>query len=387
MRHITSTIAAITIAIGVHAAPANAHEDLRLKAALASNPDTIARHYEEAQVFAQLGNLWKSLDDIELGSDLFARSQAAASAVTDPYVHALLVGHLANEIASVENFPRAMEILERIEDKEVWVKTAWKLVAKLARAKQLDEAAALLRRTEAIAQRVEDHELRAELLSGTGASYRYIDKKQGENLVYEAFGIAQMLPDPYDRAIMFNEVGAHLMDIGHRELAIDVFDRVDRLIDSIDDPLKQAKALVMLGGEQAEKGERERAAGALEKARKIAEALPDGEDKFDVLSEIARNFGQSHRFAEGIATADGIGDAYHRAEGYIRIAKNMYRVGDKQQALDLLARTEALVPDIRDGYQRAIVLRKLASESITVGAHDHARVLLGQALEAISARS
>ncbi len=387
MKSFTPTIAALAIAIGATLAPAHAHEDLRLKAALAENPDTVARQYEDAQVYAQLGNLWKMLDDAALGAKLFERSSAAASAVDDPYVQAVLTGHLANEIGSASDFPRALKVLDSIEDEEVWVKTAWKLVAKLAKAKHADEAAALLKRTEAIAQQIEDHELRAELLSGTGAAYRYVDRKQGENLVYEAFGIAQMLPDPYDRAIMFNEVGAHLMDIGHRELAIDVFDRVARLVDTLDDPLQQAKALAMLGGEQAEKNERDRAAVALEKGRRIAETLPDGEDKFHVLSEIARNFGQSHRFDTGIATADGISDPYHRAEGYIRIAKNMYRVGDKQQAMELLARTEALVPTIEDPYRRAIVLRKLASEQITAGAYDHARALVGQALETISVRS
>lgn len=387
MKTTLSTIAlAVSLTIGFHAAPVNAHEDLRLKAALVKSPATVGQYYQKAQLYAQLGNLWKELDDKTLGAELFERSQQASASVEDPYVQAVLAGHLANEIASTGDFARAQQVLDTVTDEEVWVKTAWKLVGKMAKAKQTAIATELLERTEKIAQRIEDHELRAELLSGTGAAYRYIDPRRGENLVYEAFGIAQMLPDPYDRAIMLNEAGAHLMDIGHRELAIEVFDRVDRLVEEIDDPLKQAKALAMLGGEQAEKNLRDRAALALERARRIAKGLDEGEDKFEVMSEIARNFGQSYRFETGIATADEIADPYHRAEGYIRIAKNMYRVGDKKLALELLARTEAMSADIQDPYRRAVVLRKLASEQITAGAHEHARSLLQQALNAITSR-
>lgn len=387
MKTTLSTIAlAVSLTIGFHAAPVNAHEDLRLKAALVNSPGTVGQYYQKAQLYAQLGNLWKELDDKALGAELFERSQQASASVEDPYVQAVLAGHLANEIASTGDFARAQQVLDTVTDEEVWVKTAWKLVGKMAKAKQTAAATELLKRTETIAQRIEDHELRAELLSGTGAAYRHIDPRRGENLVYEAFGIAQMLPDAYDRAIMLNEAGAHLMDIGHRELAIEVFDRVDRLVEQIDDPLKQAKALAMLGGEQAEKNLRERAALALERARRIAQGLDEGEDKFEVMSEIARNFGQSHRFETGIVTADEIADPYHRAEGYIRIAKNMYRAGDKKLALELLARTEAMSADIQDPYRRAVVLRKLASEQITAGAREHARSLLQQALNAIAAR-
>lgn len=384
--NVKRVVVALSFVIGMAAQSAVAHEDHRLNAVLADGPGALVQQYQHAQVYAQLGNLWKYLDDAERGAELFERSRKSAEAVEHPYVRDVLTGHLANEIASAGDFDRALQVLDAVGEREVWVKTAWKLVGKLSKAGQKDRAAALLKRAEQASHAEEDHELRAELISGTGASYRYIDSKQGENLVYESFGIAQMLVDPYDRAIMLNEVGAHMMDIGHRELAVDIFDRVDRLVESIKDPLQQAQALAMLGGEQAEKNERERAYQALVKARRIAQTLPEGEAKHAVMSEIARNFGQSHRFDAGIETADSIPDSYHRAEGYIRIAKNMYRVADKKQALALLEQTEALVPRIADGYQRAIVLRKLASEHITVGARDHARVLLRQAAEAIAPR-
>lgn len=368
------------------AAPAFAHEDLKLKAWLASQPASSTLPYEDAQLQAQLANLWQELGEGARAERLFAQSRQASAAVREPYVQDLLMGHLANELASGANFERALQTLDAVRDGEVWVKTAWKLVGKLAKAGRRDEAAALLKRTEARAQATEEPMLRAELLSGTGASYRYIDKAHGENLVYEAYGIAQMLADPYERALMYNETGAHLMDIGHRELALQVFAQVEqRLVPQIKSPLQQAKALAMLGGEQAEKNLRERAVSALDQGRAIALRLPEGEDRAEVLSEIARNYGQSHRFEPGIATAEAIADPYHRIEGRIRIAKNMARTGHKDGALAQLALAETEARQVGKPHLRATVLRKLASEHIALGAKPHARALLGQAEASIAA--
>lgn len=386
-KHTPIALALLAASLHFTAAPALAHEDMRLKAWLSNEPAAITRHFEQAQVYAQLGNLWQELGKVEHAAQLFEQSRHAAGKVGEPYVRDLLIGHLANELASTRDFDQALVKLDSIEDREVWVKTAWKLIGKLSKSGDRQRAAELLKRTEKLAQSTRDPALRAELLSGTGAAYRYLDKKHGENLVYEAYGIAQMLADPYERALMYNETGAHLMDIGHRELAMEVFDEVDRLIGDIGDPLNKAKALAMLGGEQAEKNLRDRAVPALDRARGYAMSLPDGEDKFDVLSEIARNYGQSHRFEQGIATADAIGDAYHRIEGYIRIVKNMYRVGDKAQALRLLDKAETAVEAIGDPYRQAIVLRKLASEQVAVGAKARADTLLQRALEAMARRA
>lgn len=376
------TFSALVVALAA-SFTAHAHEDHRLEAWLAKSPATETRPYEQSQVEAQLGNLWVSLDDAARAEKLFARARVNAAAVREPYVRETLKGHLANEVASAGDYDAALAKLGEIRDTEVRVKTAWKLIAKLAKSKQDARARSVLEDTVKASFSVADPLLRAELVSGSGASFRYVDRARGENLVYEAHGMAQMLSDPYERAIMFNESAAHLVDIGHRERAIEVFDEVDQLVGQIDDPLKQAKALAMLGGEQAEKNLRERAVGALDRGRKIAEALPESEERSAVLSEIARNYGQSHRFEPGIATATAIKDPYHRVEGYIRIAKNMARTGKADEARALLDRAEADTMLVKNGHARAIVLRKIASEHIDLGTKAHARKLLELAEAAI----
>ncbi len=357
-----------------------AHEDVRLETQLAADPAGTGRSYQEASLLAQLANLYQSVGQEEKSRQLLKRSKEAANGIKDKYVREYVIGHTANEIASTGDFERAIALLDTIEDTEIWVKTAWKLASKTAKAKQPELTRKLLVQSAERSHRVEDLVLRSELLSGTGAGYRYLERAEGVPLVYEAYGIAQSLSDPYERAIMFNEAGAHLMDVGHRDKALAVFDEVAQLVDRIDNPLQQAKALAMLGGEQAEKGERERAAQALERGVKIAQRLPAGEEAYAVQSEIARNFGQSHRFEQGIAAADAIADPYHRAEGYIRIAKNMYRMKRQDDAQALVAKTTALANEIKDPYLQAIVLRKLASEHLDMKNQDKAVELLNRAL-------
>ncbi|MEX1033156.1 MAG: hypothetical protein WDZ30_07330 [Cellvibrionaceae bacterium] len=359
--------------------PALAHEDLRLKTWLKNAEAKTTQPFEQSQIQAQLGNMWTELKDEQRSKILFEQARVNAAKVNEPYVRELLKGHLANELASGGAFPQALEKLNTIEDTDVWVKTAWKLIGKLAKADETEQAKILLLETETRSHAVQDPMLRAELLSGTGASYRYLDQKHGENLVYEAHGIAQMLSDLYERALMFNESGAHLMDIGHRERAVSVFDEVDRLVNEIENPLHQAKALAMLGGEQAEKGLRDRSVKALDRGYAIASQLPGNDDTYAVLSEIARNYGQSHAFEKAIKVAQSIPDAYHRVEGYIRIAKNQYRQGQQAQALSLLSLAEKDALKVEQPYRQAIVLRKLASERVTAKQPDQAKTLLSKA--------
>jgi len=383
---IRSTLLALGTALCALQAPALAHEDHRLQAWLASQPAAVTTHFEQAQVWAQLGNLWQALGDGPRAEVFFVRSRDAASRLNDAYVRDVQNGHLANELASGQQFDAAMRTLDRVQDTDVWVKTAWKLIGKLSKAGQPARAAELLQRTEARTRTATDPLQRAELLSGTGAAYRHVDKPRGENLVYESYGMAQMMADPYERGIMLNEAGAHLVDIGHRDRAIAVFDDVARLAPQIKSPLQQAQVLAMLGGEQAEKNLRDRAVTALDQGRAAALKVPEGEARWAVLSEIARNYGQSHRFEPGIAVAEGIADPYHRVEGFIRIAKNMHRTGRQDDAQRLLARSERDATAIRSPYLRATVLRKLASERIEAKQPEQARALLQQAESVMSGK-
>jgi len=365
--------AAVVLFVGL-AAPLPAHEDQRLKEALSQDQVTL-RQYEVASLAGQLANIHTQLKEDAVAKQMLDRARDMRSAIRHPYVRQAIAGDTANEVAA-NDFEHALRLLNGIEDTEVWVKTAWKLAKKLGKDGKTEVAKKLLEECVDRARAVKDLELRTELISGSGANYRDINVSRGAPLVYESYGLAQAIADPFDRAIMFNEVGAHLMDIGDRELAVAVFDSVADMVSNIDDPLKQALVLVMLGGEQAEKGLRDRAAEALERGVKIAMKVPDGEEQAAVVSEFARNFGQSHRFERGIEVARSISDPYHRAEGLLRIAKNMHRQGQQSDSLRLLSEIQELTSQIKDPYSKGVALRKLAAEYVDVKQPENARPLL-----------
>ncbi|MDR7121401.1 hypothetical protein [Rheinheimera soli] len=376
-----SSITASFCLVGLlSATTVQAHTDHRLERALQQDPVKTGQVFQQASVLAQLANLYKEVGDEANYKLLLKKSEALQPTVADSYVQQYLKGHTANEIASSGDFTQALAVLDSISDTEVWIKTAWKISAKLAKADKQDQTRQLLEQCIKKAHAVPELELRSELISGTGASFRYLEPEQGVALVYEAFGIAQSLTDPYERALHFNETGAHLMDIKHKARALAVFDEVLTIVPQIEDKLQKTQVLVMLGGEQAEKGERVRAAQALDQAWEIAASLPASEESYAVQSEIARNYGQSYQYDKGIRVAEQIKDPYHAAEGYIRIAKNMY----KQKAGDataLLQKAELLVAAIQDPYQQAVVLRKVASEYMTMKDEAKVRHLLAQALQ------
>lgn len=354
----------------------HSHTDYVLEAKLADDPNGEAKYYKQIKLLAELSNLYHQLGEEEKSKELFNRSQQNVKYIKDQYLLDHIVGHSANETVSTGDFQHAVNLLNTIEDTGLWIKTAWKIAGKAAKAKQPDITQELLKQCEEKAYRLDQYLLRCELLSGTGAGYRYLDPEDGIPLVYEAYGMAQGISDPYERAIMFNEAGAHAMDIQHRDKAKGIFKQVDQLIDQIADPLQQAQALAMLGGEQAEKGERENAAKALDRGVVIAQALPPADSSYAVQSEIARNYGQCYQFEKGIVAADAIADPYHRAEGYIRIVKNMYRQHKQEEAGILLSKTLELSQEIEDPYLQGVVWRKIASEYITMEENQRAKTVL-----------
>ncbi len=363
-----------------------AHRDERLEETVRAAQAPIRARFERAQLLAQVGHKLLIIGRDRSGSDLLERAETLADGLADPLLRDEAIAHLANEIASTDALDRAIALYRTVNDLETRTKLGWKLVNKLGKAGETARAQTLLDEMLPEVLAIEnDLELRAELLAGTGASHRFTEAARGVPLVYEAYGIVQAIADSYSRGLFLNEIGANLMDVGHTERAVRVFERSRALLDAIESPLERARFLAMLGGEQAEKGQREAAARDLERGVQAAERIPPGEDRNDVMSELARNFGQSHRFERGIRVADAIPDPYYRAEGYLRIAKNLHRQARAADALDLLARTEALAARIESPYRRGIILRKLASEWIALHEPEQAATLLDGALAAAEA--
>jgi len=365
---------------------ATAHRDERFEQALASADPMTKMEYQRFDLLGQLGHKLVIIGREEQGRQLITEALSGAGMLEHPLLRDQALHHLANEVASTGAFDQALALREEIPELELRTKLGWKLVNKLGKAGRTDEAQALLdEMLVEILHVEEDLELRAELLAGTGANHRFTDHVKGVPLVYEAYGLAQSIPSPYKRGLFFNEIGANLMDIKHRDRAVRVFERSRGLLEQIESPLELARFLAMLGGEQAEKGKRDAAARDLELGVKAAQDIPAGEDRNDVLSELARNFGQSYRFKRGIEVADSIPDPFYRAEGYIRIAKNMHRQGEGHAAIQLLEQTADISDRIESPFRRGIILRKLASEWINLKDYERAGQLLDQGLAAADA--
>lgn len=364
-----------------------AHADPQLEQALGSDPRASVTAYQRTLLLAQLANQYRQIGQATTGDGLFARAERNAAHIAPGYLRDHAAGHLANEYASTGDFERAGRTLDGIADPGARAHATWKVAVKLARAGHKEAAGRLLTGIEARVRPLGDLPKKAELLTGTGAAYKALDPAQGAALVFEAYGIAQTLPDAAARATMLNELGANFVDIGRRDVALRVFAEADTVAAGIADPLQRAQAYAMHGGELAEKGERPRAVPALEKAVAAALLAPDDRERAEVLSEIARNFGQSHAFARGLEIAARIADPYHRAEAWIRIAKNQQRTGEAAAARALLERTGELAATVADAFERATVLRKLASEWIVLKETARAAALLDAALQTLPAGS
>jgi tetratricopeptide (TPR) repeat protein len=339
--------------------------------------------WEAARLFAQLAHKADVIGGPALARALFDASAAHGRRVSDPDLQDDLRSHLANEYASVGEFEISLRELATIQDTSEKIKTAWKLANKLAKAGRKDDARLLLDESAESAYLVRDAAARAELLSGTGANYRHVDAATGVSLVYESFGIIQMLDDAYSRGILLNEAGAHFIDVKHPLAAKRAFALVEQALDEMRLPLEKARVLAMMGGEKAEKGDRLAAPDALEQALHWAQMVEEGELKHDVISEIARNFGQSFQFDRGVEVAASIPNPYHSAEGYIRIAKNLIKQKTPEHevwASQLLRLSKELVDRIEIPYRKVVVLRKLATEYSSLKDRDRAADMLRSAL-------
>ena len=375
---------ALTLSFAAVPTTASAHRDENFEQTLKAASEPVRMAYENAHLKGQLGHKLVIVGQTQEGELMLDEALAEARMLEHELLRNQVLHHIANEVASTDDFERALSLREEITDLELRTKLGWKLVNKLGKAGEGDRAQALLDEMVVQILAVEgDLELRAELLAGTGSNYRFTDPAGGVALVYEAYGLAQGISSAYERGLFFNEIGANMMDIKHSERAVRLFERSRNLLDDIQSPLERARFLAMLGGEQAEKGRRDDAARDLELGVAAALKVAEGEDRNDVLSEIARNFGQSYQFERGLEVADMIPDPYYRAEGYIRIAKNMHREGQKPQALQLLERSAELAESVDSFYLRGTLQRKLAAEWISLKDYQRASALLAKAINGL----
>lgn len=380
----TSSLRLALIVCGVLAGNAGlvgqaaAHANPVLEQALKSGAADNVASYQRALLYTQLANHYQQLGQAEVARRHFADADQAFAAIAPGYLKEHAAGHMANEYAGAGEFAKARLALASIEDIALRTHAAWKVISKLAKSGNKEEAAKMLQAVEEEVRTVKDLPLLAELLTGTGANWKAVDQARGAGLVFEAYGISRLIVDAAERATMLNELGANFIDIGRKDMAMRAFAEAESVGLGIVDPLQRAQAFAMHGGELAEKGERERAQPALDKALSAALLVTDAHDRAEVLSEIARNYGQSWAFAPALAVADGIDDPYYRAEGYIRIGKNLWKTGKQDEARALFEKTEKLVVLIADEVERATIMRKLASEWIMLKEAQRAGALLAK---------
>lgn len=140
-----------------------------------------------------------------------------------------------------------------------------------------------------------------------------------------------------------------LRDMGRHEDARDDAERLQRITQALDDPVRQARAQFLRGTIQAERGD---IAGALERFHAARRTL-EGTDAIAELARITNALGVAHNFT----------DDYARARGYY------------EQALELVRRTEngALENSILGNL--AVVIGELEGAEAGIAAHRDALTL------------
>ncbi len=334
---------------------------------------------KEVKELAQVANILKKIKDPN-GDVVWSVVDQALSNSGNLGDSSSVFAYLANEYAAKGEFTKAIEMAKKIEVREKKVKTIWKVVNKLAKKGHIEEATTLLAIAKEEAQAETDLVLKAELLSGTGGTYRFVDKSIGVPLVQEAQNIIESLPNGFERAILLNESGAHFVDVDLKEEAEKVFELARKEVDFIETSIDKAKALAMLGGEKAEKGFREKAPADLVDALEFAKES-DSVKKEAVMSEVARNFGQCRQFDMGIDAANEIHDLYQRSEGYLKIIKNLTKVDQENESRRLLKMVEEFTNLISNKEEKIIVLRKISSEYVALKDYEKAKVNIEKALE------
>lgn len=373
-------VAGIVVALSAPSS-AMAHANPRLEEAIAAASAATLASYERSTLDAQIANVLHGLGDGGRATELIDSAAGMAGRMPPGLMRDDAHAAIANEAASTGRFDLANELAARIADGDTSIKLGWKLAAKLAKAGRKEEASALLAGIRSRIEDVADPLRRTELLTGTGAAYKAVDPAEGRDLVREALRIAKDAPFSLPvRATLYNEIGANLMDVGQRREAMDTFVAAGALALAIGDARERAEVMAMLGGEMAEKGEREPAAFTLEQGVTAARELPLGEARDAVMSELARNFSQSRKFKRAMEVAGDIRSPYHRAEGLVRIAKNLARNGHEDDAKAILHSTTGTVGRIGSPYRQGVILRKLAAEWGALKDMSQARVLLDRAL-------
>lgn len=352
----------LTISYAIFSTNAYAHANSALEEAIKNSTKEQVSYFRQMEVYAQLANHYKMIGNIEKSKVFFDKSIKSIDNIQEPYLKDEAQALFANELATAKEFAKSIEILNQINDQRVRTHATWKVSSKIAKEKNEKLAIELLEKLENEISLIKDLSLKAELLTGTGAKYRYIEPNKGIALVYEAYGIAQTFSNPFEKALMYNELGANLIDIGQKEKAMKLFKESKEIGLALKNIHQKADVFAMHGGELAEKGERNEAKNSLKIALQSAIQITSKENKDEVLSEIARNFGQSYAWEEGLKTCDMIESPYHKAEGYIRISKNMYKEKLNTKSQELLEHTFKLVDSIDNSYEKATILRKLAAE-------------------------
>lgn len=359
----TLTLSAmLTMGLSMNITNLYAHANPQLEEAIKNSSKEQLSYFYQMEVYAQLANQYKMIGDEAKAKRFFDSSHHLMSKIKQPYLIDEAKAHFANELASANKFDDAIKILNDISNQQVRNHATWKVASKIAKEKNETLALTLLNNLEKESSLIKDLALKAELLTGIGSKYRYLDPNKGIALVYEAYGIAQTFSNPFEKAIMFNELGANLIDIQQKDKAMEVFKAAKEIGLGLKDVHEKADVFAMHGGELAEKNERTEARNSLRIALEAALEIKNKEKKDEVLSQIARNFGQSYAFEEGLKVCDIIENPYHKAEGYIRISKNMYKEKINVASQELLQKTFALIEKMDNHYEKATILRKLASE-------------------------
>ena len=334
---------------------------------------------------AKVGGETGRFFDKQKGLEILSRALSDIYSIDNKLYRETVLAAIANEYAGLDEIKKAINITRTISDVHLYATNMGKIANKLVKSNPALATELLNEAVNKARKEAMEDDLPALLAELSGKYIRLNKPDIAKELLKEANIAVEKIKNIHldDKLSLYAEIAANMVAAGQKEEAFKLFDKAYALSSQLKDPFERAAILTMLGGELAEKGQPEKAIQMLDEALKVSLLIKNEQNKTDVTSEIARNYGQSKKFEKGIEIAKGIPDAYFSSEALIVLAKNYAKTKQTSEAYNLLKEVLSKTASISSESKKATIQAKTAAELFELDKKEEGKILLADALKTL----